>query len=119
MSATVARKAVVLDADDVRATLSARDPHAPITRHRDREPDVCDARIPRPTPGGPAACSGGDQASASGHRRAGAAAAVAATHRCGSHHGAFPCMPTGGLPADRMPTSSVADAGDGVPYNES
>ena len=79
-------------------------------------PDVCDDCTTRFSQGGPSACRMGENPTRGGPRSAGAAAAVASTHCCGSHFGAIPCMPTGGSPADRMPPRSVADAGDGVPY---
>jgi hypothetical protein len=79
-------------------------------------PDVCDDCTTRFSQGGPSACRMGEKPTRGGPRSAGAAAAVASTHCCGSHFGVIPCMPTGGSPADRMPPRSMADAGDGVPY---
>lgn len=65
-----------------------------------------------PLPAGPHGCCAGPTAAAA---QACDAAAVAATHCCGSHASAGPGMPTDVSSAQRVPTSSVADAADGGP----
>ena len=68
-------------------------------------------------PGVRGSCSGGPHACCAGQTAAApwgsAAAAVAATHGCGSHASADPGMPTDASSAARVPESSVADAADG------
>jgi hypothetical protein len=66
-----------------------------------------------PLPGGRHECCGGPTAAAA---PAGAVAAVAATHCCGSHASADPGPPPGASSGDRAATSGVADAADGGPH---
>ena len=63
---------------------------------------------------GPNACCGSQTAAAAPTC---AAAAVAATHCCGSHVSADPGPPTDGSSAARVTESSVADAADGGPHS--
>lgn len=67
-----------------------------------------------PPPGGPWACCAGPTA---GAPPPGAVAAVTATHCCGSHASVDPGTPTGASSADRVPSTSVADADDGGPHS--
>jgi hypothetical protein len=67
-----------------------------------------------PIPGGRQECCGGPSAAAA---PAGAVAAVAATHCCGSHASADPDAPPDASSGDRAAKSSVADAADGGPHS--
>lgn len=78
-------------------------------------PDVCDACPACPTRAERSDSPDGSKDRPAGSRQQGVAAAVAATHCCGSRESTVPCMPTGRSPADRMPPRSVADADDGGP----
>lgn len=67
-----------------------------------------------PLPGGRHECCGGPSAAAA---PAGAVAAVAATHCCGSHASADPGTPPDASSGDRAASTSVADAADGGPHS--
>lgn len=77
-------------------------------------PGVRGACAGGPQPGRRGACCAGLPAAAA---PADAAAAVAATHCCGSHASADPGVPTDASSAACMPRDSVADAADGGPHS--